>query len=70
MQAQPAGMRTDDTDPLLLHVPDILVISNFQEAAAAAGADLALFLFFFFLNIKRGAWCQRWLEPRVVNACG
>lgn len=45
-------MRTDDPDPLLLHLPDILVISNFQEAAAAA--DLAFFFFFFFLNKKGG----------------
>lgn len=43
-------MRTDDAHLLLLHVPDILVISNFHEAAAAA--DLA---FFKKKNKKRGA---------------
>lgn len=37
-------MRADDPDLQLLHVPDILVISNFQEAAAAADLASSFFL--------------------------
>lgn len=57
MQAQRAGMRTDDPHLLLLRVPDILVISNFHQAAAAA--DLA-----FFVQIKK----RGGLVPALVGA--